>query len=403
VRFRGDDRHVSGFGADALAYVIRNASGEHHEHGRRHYTDAPWRAEVLAKAAVLQVDADGACARLLCGEPPGRHHHVCQKVNELLERARKQAELRCGWSRRLRDWRTGGPIERAWRNLHGAEVLLAEVVSLEHLSSQRPAVLSLAKRILPTKDPRAKAIADRLADPAWDDVAAAEARTAKQLRRDYAVALSWVYDACDKELTRLRSFRNIVFAAGIGLAVVVIGLGVLGALSPESLPLCFDARQVTAEGVRGEGSPGVGSVCPTGVGRGPTGGDVPLVLVLGLAAGAFASVLTVRSMRGTCTPYGVPLAIAWLKLPAGAITALFAMLLFRGAFIPGLSALDSQGQIIAYAIVFGYAQQLLTRMVDHQAQAMLDRAPSTEPSRRETSYADDPSTVPELVVTTDRA
>jgi hypothetical protein len=298
--------------------------------------------------------------------------------------------------------RTGGPIERAWRNLHGAEVLLAEVVSLEHLSSQRPAVLSLAKRILPARDPRTKAIEDRLSDRAWADVAAADARTAKQLRRDYAVALSWVYDACDKELTRLRSFRNIVFAAGIGLAVVVVGLGVLGALSPDSLPLCFDARQVTAEGLRGEGSPGAGSVCPTGVGHGPTGGDVPLVLVLGLAAGAFASVLTVRGMRGTCTPYGVPLAIAWVKLPAGAITALFAILLFRGAFIPGLSALDSQGQILAYAIMFGYAQQLLTRMVDHQAQAMLDRAPSTEPSRHPAPNEDDLSAL-ELVTTTDRA
>ena len=48
-----------------------------------------------------------------------------------------------------------------------------------------------------------------------------------------------------------------------------------------------------------------------------------MVLVVGLAAGAFAAALAVRGMRGTSTPYGVPVAIAVLKLPAGALTALF--------------------------------------------------------------------------------
>ena len=32
----------------------------------------------------------------------------------------------------------------------------------------------------------------------------------------------------------------------------------------------------------------------------------------------------------------------------------------RGEFVPGLSALDSPAQIIAWAILFGYAQQLFT-------------------------------------------
>ena len=53
--------------------------------------------------------------------------------------------------------------------------------------------------------------------------------------------------------------------------------------------------------------------------------------------------------------------------------------MLRGAFIPGLSALDNQGQIIAYSIVLGYAQQIFTRMVDNQAHAVLNRSPSSEP------------------------
>ncbi|MEN8655454.1 hypothetical protein ABCR94_33980 [Streptomyces sp. 21So2-11] len=61
-----------------------------------------------------------------------------------------------------------------------------------------------------------------------------------------------------------------------------------------------------------------------------------------------------------------------LKLPTGALTAPLGLLLMRGEFIPGLSALDSSAQIIAWAVIFGYAQPLFTRFVDNQAQAVLN-------------------------------
>jgi hypothetical protein len=44
----------------------------------------------------------------------------------------------------------------------------------------------------------------------------------------------------------------------------------------------------------------------------------------------------------------------------------------RGQFVPGLSALDTSAQILAWALVFGYAQQLFTRFVDQQAHSVLD-------------------------------
>jgi hypothetical protein len=45
-------------------------------------------------------------------------------------------------------------------------------------------------------------------------------------------------------------------------------------------------------------------------------------------------------------------------VPAGALTALGALIAIRREFIHGLSALDAQEQILAYALVFGYAYQL---------------------------------------------
>ncbi len=339
-----------------------------------HDNDRPWRAEVLARVAVLQATAESVCPS---AGGSARTDRLCARIEQLLTETKRQAQAKRRLRDRLKDFRNGGPIERAWRNLHSAEVLLAEVVGMGELSSQRPAVRSMAKRVLPAKDARTQAIEQWLSDKVWDEPRD-QARSEK-MRRNYVASLTWVHDACDKNFTRVRSFRNVVLAASVGLAVIAIGLGAIGVLSPKSLPLCFDPSTRSAEVVVGADSTAGQIVCPTGTNTGPTGGDVPLVLAVGLAAGAFAAALAVRNMRGTSTPYCVPVAIAWLKLPAGALTALFAMLMLRGGFIPGLSALDNQAQIIAYSIVFGYAQQIFTRLVDNQAQAVLDRSPSSEP------------------------
>jgi hypothetical protein len=101
--------------------------------------------------------------------------------------------------------------------------------------------------------------------------------------------------------------------------------------------------------------------------------DIPVVEIVGLLAAALAAAFALRSIEGTSTPYSLPVAAAVLKLPTGALTAVFGLLLMRGGFIPGLSALDSSAQIIAWAIVFGYSQQLLTRFVDQQANTVLQK------------------------------
>jgi succinate-acetate transporter protein len=90
-----------------------------------------------------------------------------------------------------------------------------------------------------------------------------------------------------------------------------------------------------------------------------------------VAAGVTGAV-ALRRLRGSSTPFGVPVALTALKLPTGALTALLGLLLMRGGFVPGLSALDTTPQIIAWAVVFGGSQQLFTGLVDRQAQNVLD-------------------------------
>jgi hypothetical protein len=105
---------------------------------------------------------------------------------------------------------------------------------------------------------------------------------------------------------------------------------------------------------------------------------VVVVVLLGLLGGSLAAAVSIRNLRGTQTPYDVPIALSLLKAPAGALTAVGALIAIRGAFIPGLSELDSQEQILAYALVFGYAQQLLTGLIDRQADQLLGSVPSKD-------------------------
>jgi hypothetical protein len=100
--------------------------------------------------------------------------------------------------------------------------------------------------------------------------------------------------------------------------------------------------------------------------------DLLVVELVGLTAAAVATVGAIRSLRGSSERHGLPVALAVLKLPTGAITACLGLLLMRGQFIPGLSALDTSAQILAWALIFGYAQQVFTRLVDRQGNAVLD-------------------------------
>jgi hypothetical protein len=167
------------------------------------------------------------------------------------------------------------------------------------------------------------------------------------------------------------------------LAVGAIIFAIVGFAAPRNLPVCFN--------------PVDGVVCPTSMTDTPaasaraTAGqpktvtpavddamrenadkwDIALIEGVGLLAAAVAAAGSLSRVRGTSTPFTVPLALAVLKLPTGALTAILGLLLMRGGFVPGLGALDTPAQIVAWAIVLGYSQQLLTQFVDRHAQSEL--------------------------------
>jgi hypothetical protein len=187
-----------------------------------------------------------------------------------------------------------------------------------------------------------------------------------------------------REQLQVLSFRNVLIATTIAMTLLAAGVAALGFLAPTAVPLCFQPQRA-GEPVLvcpSEESP----LAPTGQAAGAAqadvddvikqttrGRDIGTIEVIGLLAAAVAAAAALRGTRGSSEPHQLPVALAALKLPTGAVTAFLGLVLMRGQFVPGLTALDSSAQILAWALVFGYAQQLFTRLVDQQAHSVLDR------------------------------
>jgi hypothetical protein len=290
------------------------------------------------------------------------------------------------------DWWTGAPIETAYVNLHEAEIALAQLLPDDQIQAHIPAVLARLQTMDVT-DPRRRAAETQLASNL----------SANQRRAAFQSAVRIGLELKDQQHDRLRGFRNVVLTTAVGLMVLVVALCVVGAWKPDALPLCFGPEPTTGAGqppppVQGP----VGVACPseeapptpgTQPRRLPAPGDVTLVALLGLLGGGLSTALAIRGLQGSATPYDVPVALSLLKLPSGALTALVGLLFIRGEFVPGLSQLDNQPQILAYAFLFGIAQHLFTRLVDQQAQDIVGKVPSKEPvsAKPEPSPAEAPT------------
>jgi hypothetical protein len=206
-------------------------------------------------------------------------------------------------------------------------------------------------------------------------------RIIQEERGKIVTALRGARSAALREQLRVRSFSLALGATIAAMTVIAVGVAIMGYRTPTAVPICFAPEE--------SGQP-TEVVCPTAVSepipQGTVTGqeldraiqqavrrnDLFLIELLGLTAAAVAAAVAIRNIRGSSEALHLPVLLAVLKLPTGAITAFLGLLLMRGQFVPGLSALDTSAQILAWALVFGYAQQLFTRFVDQQGQTVLE-------------------------------
>jgi hypothetical protein len=319
-----------------------------------------WREEAFVRAAELEVLAHSAAI----ATPRDDAGPTLESIFRYLDVARAAAAHdgpRLPWQRAA-VLLGGSEVLRAAANLDAAEAALLNLMPPGFVEAQLPALLTRVRSALASDDPRRHAVEDLARRPGPERLSA----------RDQAAVVSALHAANStlrRQLVTVRSFRNVVWATTAVLAVLAVALAVLAALTPDALSLCFTS--------------GADVYCPTGAHHLPSsalaGGvagswDVALVEVVGLVAAAVTAAAALSRVRGTATPYSIPIALGLLKLPTGAVTAVLGLVLLRGEFVPGLEPLSSSAEILAWAIVFGAAQQLFTGFVDRRGNAVLQGA-----------------------------
>jgi hypothetical protein len=133
-----------------------------------------------------------------------------------------------------------------------------------------------------------------------------------------------------REMMRIRNFRDVILGVVIVLTILGVAAAIIGLSNPGIFSLCFPSQSVIT--------------CPTGVSPAPIGDaaprrfDIAAVEFAGLLAAGIAGATALRNTRGSADPYSLPVVLALLKLPTGAMTAFLGLLLLRANLVPTITA-----------------------------------------------------------------
>lgn len=307
-----------------------------------------WAQDVNVAAAVMETKLDELRVSTASWTPA--QQAVEDGVRRRLDAARRATLRRDPVPGGLSNWWRGTLVDAAYQNLHAAESMIVGIYGPADIEAQVPEAVARVEAGLDRDDPRRIAALQLL-----EGSPSGHGRTAT-----LAKAVEIGFSASDAEYARLRNFRNTVLGGASAMAVLLLAFVIYVYRNPTDVPLCFSGTD--------------GPICASGAAA-PSGHDVITVVLLGSLGGLLAAILAIKNMQSTASPYNVPQALALLKLPLGAVSAIGALIAIRGDFVPGFANLDSQAQILAYAFGFGLAQQLLTGLVDKQARGILSTTP----------------------------
>ena len=326
----------------------------------------PWKTLVQAEIERLSNQIEVAST---LGPRDPRASAALTAARTQLEVAKQSLIPRKGWSV-LWTWASGTDQEGAWLSIHAADTHLAYAVPEDDLKAELPPLHARAISWLGRKSTLYLA---------WKPVLTA----ATPSRSDIAVIKRYLYALSDRSYERLRSFRNILVGGVIALVVATSAAAILGTVDSGWIPLCPtspSATAGTAANAEAEGNSGDADQTTPDADHCPVS-HVWEVEALGALGGLVAAIGALTKLRGFRNPYNLPLVQAALKVPMGALTGLVGVILVQsGSFL-----IDPQtgNALIAYAVFFGAAQELVTRLVDRKAGEIADQAnpsPSKEPN-----------------------
>lgn len=314
-----------------------------------------WRAEVRARIDELQgrlKAVKGGCRAKAGGRLKGSKDMSCRTeveaaVTDSLNAAGRAVDGRPScWKpwRRLSGWWSGAPLTEAWECVHNAELALTQLESEQNVQSTIPRLLSWIRRVTDGGGVLRKGHEDALN---------------KQLdsgRFDYMpvrAALMDVIAANNNRYSNLRNFRNNLILVSATLLLLIVSLSVWHVFNTDALTLC-----------NGQSNP----TCVSGTTSKP--GDVALVAAIGAIGGLLAIAFTLTQTTVAPSRYDPKTWLVFLKPVIGSATALVGVILLQAEILV-VPTEWSSSVIPAYAAVFGFSQQLLTRFVDKRADKLM--------------------------------
>jgi hypothetical protein len=272
--------------------------------------------------------------------------------------ARKAADAGGGGAQKarvreaLKDWYSGAGVETAWSELHRAGERLLLIQDPVSVKDRIPDIDAALRSNLKADDPRLTPATIRLKAIEQLGAAGMSATVREELRGYEQLANT----AGDQAHANVRSLRNLLIVVGFFVSVGLAVVAGLHALAP-------DFMQLTGP--------------PPAKGSAPDAVEVWEVVAIGALGGMIAAIFTISKLGGFSGPYRLPAYQALIRVPAGAAVALAAVLLLQSGQIKGLSPQSGLG-LLAVALIFGYAPDVLLRMMDQKATSLLGQAQSKD-------------------------
>lgn len=316
-----------------------------------------WFQRLMAHIVDLQGQVNGLCKQDTISD---EELESISKAKHQLMTARESLQQSSIWSQL-----SGKANDRALANVHEAEVAILRITPLGQMRWKALAVLVQARLHLHPTDLRLKQL-EKLLQPDGDPAELVSAD--RELLVDTLHAANQAEEA---ERARVRSFAHILMASTAVMGLIAFGFAMFAVAEPAiGERFCFPKDQDNPNAPL--------TVCP--LGQEPTWEGVWFIEFVGMLASAVTGAVSLRKVRGNSSPYHVLISLLLLKLPVGALTAVVGIVLLSGTFFPGLTALDTSSQIIAWAMAFGVLQEAVTRTIDRQGQHLLEsvKAPGRE-------------------------
>jgi len=316
-----------------------------------HATVAP-TVERPARTERVEIEGANASVTLTLEEHETKAQPVPQALSShehAVRQALQDAQLAVDSDASVSDWINGSSVTMAWESVHEAAAELVELESDDAVRSSLPRLVDWIQEVMDKDSPLRKRYETDLT-AIIEGKSGVDRTLVRQAHQD-------ALNANNEKHANLRTFRNLLHLATAILTLLLVALAIWHAANKHFVSLCNP-------------NPPKGTQ-PCFSGTTPASRDIAVIVLIGAIAGILSVAFALGSEKTPPSRYNVRVAQMLLKPAAGAATAVIGVLLVQSGIIVSPAQSASEALFLAYAAIFGFSQQLLTRFVDKRAGQLL--------------------------------